>query len=267
MSSRLRRLARLTVEALPGREALEAACRLYLDRRRGENDSDPRTNGEAVLLRRVAPRCGTVLDVGASVGDWAALVLSINPQVQLYCFEPSREAFERLIRRGLSGTVRIENVGLGANAGRARLYGGSGSPLASVYRREGLSIESVPGEAPEEVGIDTLDSYCQRHDIERIDLLKLDVEGHELAVLEGASGLLEQRRIGIVQFEYGGANIDARVLLRDLWEMLERRGFSLFKLYPGGPVRVARYSQAHENFQLQNWVAVLDVSAWPGLEL
>ena len=58
-----------------------------------------------------------------------------------------------------------------------------------------------------QVEVQTGDAYCTRHRIERIDLLKIDVEGAEHLVLRGFERMLHERRIEVIQFEYGLANI------------------------------------------------------------
>jgi hypothetical protein len=82
------------------------------------------------------------------------------------------------------------------------------------------------------------------------------VEGHELEVFKGAGDLLAQGRIGIVQFEYGGCNIDSRALLQDFFDFFDPLPYALHKLYPARLRRHDRYDQRLENFQYQNWVAV-----------
>lgn len=101
----------------------------------------------------------------------------------------------------------------------------------------------------------TLDRYCETADIAYIDFMKVDVEGHELEVFKGAMTLLRQKRIGMIQFEYGGCNIDARTLLKDFIEFFEALDYDLYKVFATELRRVPRYDQRLENFQYQNWVA------------
>ena len=72
------------------------------------------TNGEQHLLQKILPDCSVVFDVGANVGDWAALALRINPELNIYCFEPSVATYEKLKSRGLEGKLFLNNLGLGA---------------------------------------------------------------------------------------------------------------------------------------------------------
>ena len=86
--------------------------------------------------------------------------------------------------------------------------------------------------------------------------MKVDVEGHELEVFKGAQEMLAHKSIKRIQFEYGGCNIDSRVLLKDLFDFFQSYGYSLFKLFPHELRHVPRYDQRLENFQYQTWVVL-----------
>jgi hypothetical protein len=82
------------------------------------------------------------------------------------------------------------------------------------------------------------------------------VEGHELEVFKGAQEMLKKGGIKYIQFEYGGCTIDARMLLKDLFNLFLPYNYALYKIYPHELKLVPRYDQRLENFQYQNWVAV-----------
>src|SRR5258708_3137743 len=114
-------------------------CKKYVDRYRNENNGDMRNNGEERFLASVLPVCRVVFDVGANVGDWAKMALSINPSVNLHCFEPSHATYQRLVVNRFPPNVVCNNIGLGSNPSEGRLLVfEDGSGLNSLYRREGL---------------------------------------------------------------------------------------------------------------------------------
>ena len=80
----------------------------------------------------------------------------------------------------------------------------------------------------------TVDRYCAEHEIARIDPLKLDVEGHELDVFDGAARMLSQRRIGLVAVEFGGTNIDSRVFFREIYNRLLEAAMTVGRITPIG---------------------------------
>ncbi len=251
------------IDILPSRNGdLYRAFRRYVDRYNGDNDDDMIRNGELRFMGEHLKGSTTVFDVGANVGDWAALALEINPALSLHCFEPSPTTFSRLAARSFPANVVRNNFGLSSASGERSLYVfGEGSGMKSLYRRQGLE-DGWALDAPsqtETVWLDTLDHYCLSRDVEKIDFLKLDVEGHELEVLRGAGQMLARGRIDIIQLEYGGCNIDSRALLKDIFEFFGSLPYSANKINPRGLRAVERYDQRIENFQYQNWAFIRTV--------
>ena len=254
-------VSRRLFDLLPAENALlYRLCKRYVDRYRGDNNTDIETNGELRFLTSIVPRAGTIVDVGANVGEWARLVLDLNPAVRLHCFEPSLPTYERLVANQFPPTVVCNNTGLGSSVGAARLLVfGERSGLNSLYRREGVAaLSSVEDVREEIVQIETFDGYIERHGITgRVDLCKIDVEGHELEVLRGMTGALRRQQVQAIQFEYGGCNLDSGVLLKDVFDLLQPAGYEMHKIHPGGLRRWAEYDRSLETFQYQNWVALL----------
>lgn len=240
----------------PRNRLLYRACQKYVDRFNGDNNSDPLSNGEARLLQTELPklRGGVVFDIGANVGNWAEYAISVEPTIELHCFEPSHETFVQLSTRQWPDNVYLNNVGLGETDEHLELnIVDSGSGLNSLHARHGVDVAQV--KSKETVSITTVDAYCQANGVETIQFLKVDVEGHELAVFRGMEHTLSQRRVRMIQFEYGGCNLDARVHLADIWGYLEPFGFTFHKIYPDGPKAIATYSQALETFRYANYIA------------
>jgi len=215
--------------------------------------NDPASSGEERALGFVQARLGaaediTVFDVGANVGEYAEQVLERwGTRAHLWCFEPSRETFGMLgARLGERPGVTLQNLGLSDTEGTLTLHSrGAGSKVASVY--EGRATTWAVHEL-EEVKVRTLDAYCREQGIDHIDLLKLDVEGHELSVLRGAKTMFEDGSIRFVQFEMSAACIDARVFFRDYWETLSQ-GYSLYRIAAHGLIPIPAYQETQEVFR------------------
>ncbi|HWW62877.1 MAG TPA: FkbM family methyltransferase [Thermoanaerobaculia bacterium] len=256
MNALLRALGRIAFAVLPKHSALlYRLAKRYVDRFHGNNQLDMRTNGELVFMQQQLPHARLVFDVGAATGDWAAHALAINPALDLHCFEPNPASFARLAALNLH--ARVNPFAIGDANGEAVLHASVAAPqLGSLYERSGVDIPQ--NGTHQAILIRTLDDYCAEHGIASVDFVKLDVEGHEAAVIRGMEALLGARAVRVIQFEYGGANIDARVLLKDLWATLSRHGYRLWKLFPEGPRRYERYTQELEDFQYQNWAAILE---------
>lgn len=198
---------------------------------------------------------GVVFDVGANVGSWASFVLGINPKVNLHCFEPSKATYAKLAQKEWPSNVRKNNLGLGEVEGMLELnVVDEGSGLNSLYLRRG--VDCARAVKTEKISITTIDAYCEKNAIQQIDLIKVDVEGHELAVFKGMRKMLSEGRVCAIQFEYGGCNLDAKVHLVDIWYFLEPYEFRFYKLYPEGPRHIEKYLQSLETFKYSNWVAI-----------
>jgi FkbM family methyltransferase len=201
--------------------------------------------GEAAVYELLPPQ-PVIFDVGANRGNYARAAMSRHPDAIIHCFEPSRKTFE-LLGQQLDGTgAALNNFGLGDQDAQLTLFSPTkNSALASLSRRR-LDHFGIPMDQEETVTIKTLDGYCRDRDIKKIDLLKLDVEGHELSVLRGGIELLKARRIGLIVFEFGGCNIDSRTFLNIK---------SLERLSPRGKfIPVLGYTQDLECFMAAHYL-------------
>jgi len=202
----------------------------------GYGNSDPASNGEAALLARMAkgwPNHPTILDVGAHVGEWTSAVLAVAPAASIYALEPAADPYRKLVAR-VGQHSRTFQLGLSDEPGELPLWAPPNAPaLASLHRRD-LRQFSMTVEQGASVTLTTLDQFCVDQDIDHIHLLKLDAEGHELAILRGASHELKSRRIDAIQFEFGGCNLDSRTYIRDFRDILETHGYRLNRLLSDG---------------------------------
>lgn len=249
----------------PLNRRLYTFCKRYVDRYNAENNIDQETNGEARLMEIMLPRCKRVFDIGANVGSWTARALQINPALEIHCFEPSHSTFETLLANQFPSNVICNNFGLSSAPAEAQLHiFKDGAGINSLYRRQGLEgIGLQPQAQQESIRLETVDRYIRMHGIEQVDLVKVDVEGHELEVFKGMLGLIKSGQVKMIQFEYGGCNIDARVFLKDYFDFFTPFGYTLYKLYPQAPKKVSRYDQRLENFQYQNWLVAADANLVP----
>lgn len=211
-------------------------------------------------VRMALAFCGAeprlAIDVGAHQGDYAAELRRWQPSLEIHLFEPSSAHRQTLANRFAQdgGVVQVP-AALAAQSGAATLYADRpGSGLASLTRRQlghlGISFNST-----ESVQTLRFEDYWKRQLHGRpIDLVKIDVEGHELQVLQGFGAALACTRV--VQFEFGGTHIDTRTFFRDFWFFFDERGFDLYRLAPCGPIPVRAYREADEAFVVTNYLAV-----------
>jgi FkbM family methyltransferase len=237
--------------------------------RLAENNDDTRfeRNGERFLLRSVLSAGrgaesgkppAVIFDVGANKGEYTRAVLELAVQlrtpVEMHLFEPSPSCLATLTARfGRAANVRIVACATGEQSGSVTLHhGGTGSSHASLLRRPELVQD--PG-ADVVVPVRRLDDYLRSSGVQRIALLKLDVEGFELATLRGLGDRMSPDIIDVIQFEYGGTTRDAGVTLRELAHLVHERGFLLGKLLPRS-IELRNYAPWMENFAYANYVAL-----------
>ncbi len=212
------------------------------------------SNGERWLLQTLAGRnlLKYAFDVGANHGDWTALALKANPAAVVHCFEICPPTFQKL-SANLSANkknVFLNSFGLSDSPGEIKIKycpgGDGGTTMFDVTVP--LTVEIL--DAMVVCGKD----YCIQRRIEKIDCLKLDVEGAEHLVLRGFGDMLQPAKIPVVQFEYGMANILTKFLLRDFHQFFEGRGYQVGKLLPES-VRFRPYRFEDEDFRGPNYVA------------
>jgi FkbM family methyltransferase len=215
-------------------------------------DYDLDSNGEALVLRRLAPfEPRLIVDGGANVGDWSLAAHAYCLKAQLHAFEISPPTFQTLQAR-LAGRdrVHLHNMGLSDAPGEVTLRHYAQAPALTTVTSYPHPFESQALCAQVVRGDDFLNALGVSH----VDLLKIDVEGMEDRVLRGFDRLLRNRAVDVVQFEYGRVNILSHFLLSDFHAFFNERGYRVGKLYPDG-VEWRAYTLADEDFRGPNYLA------------
>jgi FkbM family methyltransferase len=242
-----------------GRVAFEFALRCNGVGNNFDASSGLTRSEERFLRRRAASLAGaTMLDVGANAGGYAAFVRGLASTAKIIAFEPHPRTFAHLVPRAAALGFEAVNQAVSDREGEATLFDFAdrdGSTQASLDR-EVIALHGGGQAVGHQVRMTTLDAFAAARGIERISLLKIDTEGFDLAVLQGAAGLLRARRIEAIQFEFIASNIVRRISMKDFFEVLE--GYSLHRLCLNGTLLpLGRYSpKYHEIYVRQNIVAM-----------
>lgn len=139
----------------------------------------------------------TILDIGAHKGGYLYFILKkVGDQGKVYAFEPQFNLYTYLVRMKKLfkwDNATIEHLALSNTIGEVTLYiptnkvSKGSSPGATLIEHQERSDFKVN----ETVKVDTLDSYCMRNDLSP-DFLKIDVEGNELNIFKGGTGVLKK---------------------------------------------------------------------------
>ena len=196
----------------------------------------------------------TFFDVGANRGDWTASLLKRMPTAKVCLFEPSKYAFDNLKQRFYGcDQLTLVNKALGKYNGEATLFSDTAGSVMSSLSPRRLDHFGLTFQEKEEVSIMTLDKYCEQYSIYP-DVIKLDVEGHELDVLMGAESALKY--CTIIQFEFGGCNIDSRTYFQDFFYYFKYAGFVVSRLRNKRLVTIDCYREIDETFSTTNYFAL-----------
>lgn len=214
--------------------------------------------GEVLVASRfIEADSPVVLDLGANHGAWTVeLRRRIGEGGRWILVEPAAECCEEL--RKLKG-VEVLEAAVGEHIGTAKFHTpGEGSGWGSLHvRRDSFMGNGNHAWQERDVDVTTVDQIVSERGIETVDFMKMDLEGHELFALRGASESLKARRIRALTFEFGAGNVNSRTFFRDFWILLTEAGYRIQRIYPGGDtVPVLEYYEDLEFFRgVTNYIA------------
>jgi FkbM family methyltransferase len=181
---------------------------------------------------KALPDDAVVFDVGANVGSMTLAFAKGFPRGRVVAFEPTHPGFARLkenlaLNPGLAERVTAVQAFVSDRSGT-----GHGLRAFSSWRLDGSGAKEHPVHGGSEGGADgvgavTIDDYCRDANVVRLDLVKIDTDGHELAVLRGAAATLRRLRPAVI-FEIGAYLLQERgVRVEDYFDLLEPLGYHL----------------------------------------
>lgn len=212
----------------------------------------PSLRDEVAAVRTFLPSRvpAVVIDGGANTGEWAALLHAMTGgRCRIFACEPNPNLVEKLRER--KEIFEVWSVALGERPGDGVLWlsHSSDTTASLVPRSDTLAANRQYTAIP--VRIARLDDLIEEYNIAKVDFLKLDVEGWELAALKGAKKALEGGRIGALSVEFGLSNVNTKVFFRDIWTFMST--VSRFRAYrlsaKGKLLRIVQYDEALEYFR------------------
>ncbi|MFA6601245.1 MAG: FkbM family methyltransferase [Candidatus Paceibacterota bacterium] len=183
----------------------------------------PQTWGEAWAIKYVLSKSRAnpvVFDAGAQGGDYMNEILNISPTCTIYAFEPAKRAFIKLQEIFQNHpNINLINIALGAENTTTPLFSSEGvDGVDSLYKLPDTKANHFV--VSREVHVSTINGFCKDRGISYIDLLKLDIEGGELAALKGAETMIKEETISFIQFEHSNASFYAGYRFKEIFDLL-----------------------------------------------
>jgi len=175
-----------------------------------------------------------LVDIGASGGfapNWQPALKYLN----VIGFEPDEREYHNLALKS-GQRVRYLNAALGRNQGLVDFYLTRKQQTSSVFKPHRAFLDQFPEASRFDIvetvklKVDTLDHQCESQKINNVDFIKMDCQGSELAIMQGASQMIKDQVIGIeVEVEYDQI-YEGQPLFADVDVYLRTQGFYLFDL-------------------------------------
>jgi len=199
---------------------------------------------ESQLMANLLRPGMTFIDVGAHVGYYSLLAArAVGPTGQVIAFEPSPDNYalltENIELNNLAHTIRAENVALDERSGERSLYLSTFNTgdhrIYSTLSDDDQMFNAGAQRNSVRVSVRSLDEYLSERNIGSVDMIKIDVQGAEMAVLSGMRKTLSSNPNIILFTEFWPHGLsrfgtNAQTLLSFL---IEEVGFSLFHILPG----------------------------------
>ena len=198
-------------------------------------------NGKSInailnLVKKYKLKDIVIFDVGAHEGQSIREFKKFFHDIKIYAFEPFPESYNKILSFS-SDQVKVFPIGLSDVEGKLKFFSNKGSATNSLLRLSGMAkegwgnIEALSASSSVLCQFSTLDDFVVENGIDRIDVLKIDVQGAEFRVIEGGQKTLSSGVVKIVKCEIILAEtyVGQWPLVRYL-ERFDQLGFNLFNV-------------------------------------
>jgi FkbM family methyltransferase len=205
---------------------------------------------EFLLKYPIGP--GAIIDVGANLGLVSIVLARRFPERTVHSFEPGPSTF-----KALKANIKLNSCANILPLQSAVAEHNDEIPFdANPLGRGTASIASHNGQFVTRVPCTTLDTYAERLAAETIAFLKVDVEGFEAAVFQGARRILSEHRAAIIYYEVCPANSEKSGSPPELpTQILQEHGYQISKVDERGMLKSVDISEVSKTV-LDNWVAL-----------
>lgn len=245
-----------------GRERIWRLGRKLYMTARGEVANDIATNGEADLMRlctrafaaRREAGVFVAFDIGANIGRWTQFLLTVaedaGVEVRADLFEPVQGAFDQLQKAfGDNGRVHLHQTAISDRCGTADMFlVGEASGTNSLVSVGGaVETRSVP--------VTDVTAVMDEMSLATVNLLKVDAEGHDCAIIRGMLDKLRSSAIEVIQFEYNWRWLATGTSLRTVFDLVGDFDYRVGRV-ENGRLELFDWSAEIDRFFERNYVIV-----------
>lgn len=198
--------------------------------------SDFQENAFDVQQKLMLNAPNVIFDIGANRGDTAIKYSNLFPKATIFAFEPFEETFKKLKDNVKDyPNINIYNFAISDKIGETFFYSNKNEDTNSILpsSKIGLSSdEQVKTIGQTIINTDTIDAFCVSHKIDKIDILKMDIQGAELMALTGAKKILDAKKIDLIYTEtYFRRQYNNQPLFHEISKFLADYGYYLQDVY------------------------------------
>lgn len=164
--------------------------------------------GDQVQLMR-GSEVKTILDVGGNWGETARQYCDLFPEATVHTFEPNEASFQKILEQSASyPRLKPHALAVAESTGTKTFFLNNQAVTSSLLPTGESAGQYIPADWVQTnttitVPSITLDDFCDRANLGKIEILKLDVQGAELLAIQGAVGLLRRSAIDLILCEVG----------------------------------------------------------------
>jgi FkbM family methyltransferase len=203
--------------------------RLRLSYRTGSNPTD---DIKRLLKNHMVHH---IVDGGAYIGTFSLDIAEVFPLATVYAFEPSHQSYELLVKNTAANhRIKPSRFALGAEPGKHIFYTNA-SPLTNSLSKTSIeTLKYFQGfndlQGQDEAEVITLQEFLAKEQVHCVDLMKLDLQGHELQAIKGLGGMLNSIKLVYIEIEFLRI-YENTPLFSEVESFLREKGFFFYQFY------------------------------------
>ena len=176
-----------------------------------------------------------IVDGGAYRGDFSLQMAETFPDATIYAFEPQKTSYALLSgNTGKMPRIQRYNCAISSCSGKSILHTNSSPLTSSLSKTSEDGLRYFPGhlkpEGTEEVEMTSLSDFLSSHNVPAVDILKLDLQGHELEAIKGTAEFISTVKLIFAEVQFI-ENYQDTPLFSDIEIHLRSKGFAFYQFF------------------------------------